>query len=662
MISDDREILIRALKREKAARKEAEKILEEKSLEFYEISRKLDIANVALGKKSKQKKQPKVQYSSLPDAIVRIDLKGNILKMNEAAVALFGYNVAQESVNALNLIHRDDFSYTMNSFKELLNKGTFTDFVARVYTKNGPPKLVHINSSLVYNSEGIAFGAEGIVRDITEESRSRRLIETQRAELSAIVNHSPLGITLTEKGVIKKHNKAFQDMIGYSNTEMRNFNPIHLIREEDKASFIKLKNDFNSGLKNYAEYISLLIKKDGSLILAKIIVSSILDEKKHPKYVLFMFEDITEKEEQNKLFKEQQRQLKIIVENSPLGIILIKDNVITRANHTFESIMGYSQEELNNISILDITSKKDIEKTKGFLNKVQSDSQSNTTLKHRLVKKNLSQITVKTNVSTVNNQAGDPDYLVVMIEDITEHEKTEKQKGRLLKKLKISNKDLQEYAHVVSHDLKSPLRNINTLTSWVKEDYQLMDKVSGLKHLNLIDSMVEKMESLINGVLTYSKVVNTKVKNKEVSLDQTFKDILDIVFIPTHISFSIPKKLPTVIGDEIRMQQLFQNLICNSIKYIDKKEGKIEIGCTNEKQHSIISIKDNGMGINPKYHHKIFEMFQTLNAEEKNNTYGIGLTIAKKIVELFDGEIYLKSKEGIGTTFFVKLKKSRQII
>jgi len=662
MVSDDREILIRALKREKAARKEAEKILEEKSLEFYEISKKLELANMALDKKSKQKKQPKVQYSSLPDAIVRMDLKGNILKMNEAAVALFGYNVAQEPVNALNLIHRDDFSYAMTSFKELLNKGAFTDYVARVYTKNGPPKLVHINSSLIYNTEGIAFGAEGIVRDITEESRSRKLIETQRAELSAIVNHSPLGITLTEKGVIKKHNKAFQDMIGYSNTEMRNFNPIHLIRKEDQASFTKLKNDFNSGLKNYAEYISLLVKKDGSLILAKIIVSSILDENKHPKYVLFMFEDITEKEEQNKLFKEQQRQLKIIVENSPLGIILIKDNEITRANHTFETIIGYSQEELANTSILDITSKQDIKKTSDFLNKVQRDSQGKTTLKHRLIKKDFSHITVKTNVSTVTNQEGGIDYLVVMIEDITEHQKTEEQKENLLKKLKISNKDLQEYAHVVSHDLKSPLRNINTLISWVKEDYQLMDKVSGFKHLNLIDSTVEKMENLINGVLTYSRVINSKVNNKKVSLDQTFKDILNIVFIPTHISFSIPEKLPTVIGDEIRMQQLFQNLICNSIKYIDKKEGKIEIGCTDENEHCIISIKDNGMGINPKYHHKIFEMFQTLDTEEKNNTYGIGLSIVKKIVELFDGEIYLNSEEGIGSTFFVKLKKSPQII
>ncbi len=451
----EREILIRALKREKAARKQAEKILEEKSLEYYEISRKLKIANNTTSKKPKHTNQPKIQYSSLPDAMVRMDLKGNILKMNEAAVDLFGYNSEKEYVNAKNLIHRDDFSYAMKCFNELLKRGRFTDYVARVYTKNEPSKRVHINANIVYDSMGRPIGAQGIIHDITKESRVRTIIETQRAELAAIVNHSPLGITLTEQGELKKYNKAFQNMIGYTSTEMLNLNPEDLVRNKDLIDYNKFKNDFDSGLKSHSEYISHMTKKDGSIILVKIIVTSILDENKYPRYRLSMFEDITKKSKQDKLVIEQQKQLKIIVENSPLGILLIKNKIIHTANETFQTLLGYSQKELTKMTMREFIYEQDIEKTKTFVRKIEKGAQNPVVLIHRLVKKNKSLVTVKASVSAVTNQVGNLDYMVAVFEDISKQEKTKKQKEKLLKKLKISNKQLQGYAHVVSHDLKS---------------------------------------------------------------------------------------------------------------------------------------------------------------------------------------------------------------
>ena len=155
---------------------------------------------------------------------------------------------------------------------------------------------------------------------------------------------------------------------------------------------------------------------------------------------------------------------------------------------------------------------------------------------------------------------------------------------KLLKNLETKNNELSDYAHMISHDLKSPLRTINTLTEWFKEDYS--DKVDdkGKETLNQIANNVEKMDDLISGILNYATISEAQIESYDVDLNNLIADILNIIFIPETITFNINKKLPIVKGDKFRLQQLFQNLIDNAIKYNDKAEGLIEIGTFNEKR------------------------------------------------------------------------------
>ncbi|WP_282041590.1 sensor histidine kinase [Winogradskyella flava] len=225
---------------------------------------------------------------------------------------------------------------------------------------------------------------------------------------------------------------------------------------------------------------------------------------------------------------------------------------------------------------------------------------------------------------------------------------------KLLKSLEIQNQELSDYAHMVSHDLKSPLRSIDTLTAWLKDDYSDKLDASGNKNLGLIRNSVEKMDTLINGILAYSTIGKNRFEVYDVDLNNLVKDVLSLIRIPDHIDI-ITQDLPVIKGDKYRLQQLFQNLITNAVAYNDKDKGLVEIDVKDQNEFWQFSVKDNGIGIEETYFEKIFKTFQKLENNEAST--GIGLSIVKKIVDLYGGTIWLTSELGKGTTFYFTLKK-----
>ena len=280
----------------------------------------------------------------------------------------------------------------------------------------------------------------------------------------------------------------------------------------------------------------------------------------------------------------------------------------------------------------------------------------NFSINKRYKKKDGTFVWAKTSVAAVRNPNGSILYQVALIEDITEQLKSEKQKEQLLENLERTNQDLKDYAHIVSHDLKSPLRNIYALVNWIKEDYSsAFDKI-GLDHLAMIEKTLEKMETLINDILSYSSVSNKEgLQSNPIDLNILIDEVKNIVLIPKNTIVTIKKKLPVINGDSIRIQQLFQNLIGNAVIYMDKENGMVEIDYEDKKNYYQFSIKDNGIGIKKEYHEKIFKMFESVG--NNKNSSGIGLAIVKKIVSLYEGDIWLESTPGVGTTFYFTLKK-----
>ncbi|TYP96710.1 phospho-acceptor domain-containing protein [Tenacibaculum adriaticum] len=229
------------------------------------------------------------------------------------------------------------------------------------------------------------------------------------------------------------------------------------------------------------------------------------------------------------------------------------------------------------------------------------------------------------------------------------------QKERLLENLEKQNQELNEYAHIVSHDLKSPLRIIDTVTNWLIEDYKDVMNNECQGNLQLILNNVEKMDSLICDILDYSTIDKAETNIYDVDLQHLVTEIINIIHIPAHINVKIIETLPIVKGDKFRLQQLFQNLLINAVNYIDKPKGKVEVGVEERNGFWQFYIRDNGKGIPEMYYEKIFKVFQKLENNEKST--GIGLAIVKKIIDYYGGSISLDSQINKGTTFYFTLPK-----
>ena len=242
-------------------------------------------------------------------------------------------------------------------------------------------------------------------------------------------------------------------------------------------------------------------------------------------------------------------------------------------------------------------------------------------------------------------------------EEVGQRRKAEESQVRLMAKLEGSNQELVDFAHIVSHDLKAPLRGIAGMVNLLLRDYS--DRIDE-KGQELIGSLVHnanRMQALIDGILEYSKIGHGGESRSVVELSEVVRRVMDLIVPLPHLTISIADDLPRVWGNRVRLQQVFQNLIGNAVKYIDKPEGEIRIGCVDAGEYWQFSVADNGVGVERHQFDRIFQIFQTLAPVGRSEGTGIGLTVVKKIIEKYGGKIWVESEVGVGSTFFFTLPK-----
>ncbi|MCP6762469.1 MAG: ATP-binding protein [Fischerella sp. CENA71] len=242
-------------------------------------------------------------------------------------------------------------------------------------------------------------------------------------------------------------------------------------------------------------------------------------------------------------------------------------------------------------------------------------------------------------------------------QEVIQRQQSQEKMALLLKELESTNQELNDFAYIVSHDLKAPLRGISSLSEWLVSDYADKLDDEGKQLINLLIARVKKIYSLIDAILQYSRIGRIKEEIRQVNLNDVVTEVTELLEPIENIQINITNELPIVSGEKTRIEQVFQNLLSNAIKFIDKPQGKITIACTEKNGYWQISVKDNGPGIEKEHFERIFKIFQKLSDNKNLESTGIGLAIVKKIVEMYGGEVWVESELGVGTTFFFTLKK-----
>ncbi|WP_339623190.1 PAS domain S-box protein [uncultured Winogradskyella sp.] len=659
MQNEDIEVYKRALAREKASRKAAEEILEAKSAALYETSKKLQESNKKLEWLVK-KKTSELQgvFENIVDAYIVMDLWGNVLKMNEAAINLLGYDNNETAFNLLELADISEADNVMNAFETLITEGSVTDFHVKINTKNHAQRLAHINASIIIDENNKPIAAQGIVRDITKEKEAEDLLIESESRLSTLILNLDSGVLLeNENREIVLTNNQFCDLFSIPVA------PNLLVGQDCSDSAEQSKVQFQNPEEFVSRINDVLLKRE--VVIAdelkmtngKILERDYIPIFKNSEYKghLWSYRDVTLKRNYRQSLEAQRAKYQGIIANMNLGLVEVNnDDEILMVNQSFEEISGYTEAEIIGKKAIDV-----------FLKNKEQDVIISEYDKRKEGKSNSYELEVQIKNGETRYWliSGAPNYNIngevvgsIGIHlDITNLKSLQLQKENLLSKLEKSNDELQEYAHIVSHDLKSPLRSIDALISWIKEDNkEKLDEVT-LQNFAHIGTTLEKMEQLISDVLDYSSVGAEDTLKESVDLDVLINELLSILYVPNHITIAVANKLPIIRAYETKLQQLFQNLISNAVKFIDKPEGKISINVISKGDYYEFSVTDNGIGIEQKYHDKIFKIFHSLKKSKEST--GIGLSIVKKIVSLHKGEIWLESTPGLGTTFYFTLKK-----
>ncbi|MEM8998930.1 MAG: PAS domain S-box protein [Bacteroidota bacterium] len=783
---DEVSVLKRALLRERNARKAAERLLEDKSKELYDASLHLKEVNGQL-ESLLNKKGEKIDgaFINLIDPYVVMDLTTQVINMNVSAKEFLGYDNTKETVVLSNLVHEDFLEYTVESFKTLLTVGVLKNYNAKIITKSAGEKYVNINASLIYNEKGAPIAAQGVIRDVTMEMEIKQLLKEQKKQQDIIVENSSLGILLIVQDKIVKANRAFVEMLGYSENELKKLSIDELSTIYDASLYEKLLKKAAKESSDKLVIVRRFHKKNGDVIYGKTSITSLRDEQGKVHQKVAMIEDVTKDLQSEEKLKASQERLSKLMGNLQTGILFEDENrKIVLANQKFcdlfkipvspDAMKGvdckkslgkykhmfvepeYLENRIEHIvqnrelvlsdelelndgrtferdyiplfindeykghlwSYTDITLKKnyrknleaqkekyssiianmnlglvEVDNSEKILMVNQSFCEMSGYLKEELIGKNMLEMVRfdDANIQKIKEQSqkrtkgisdsyevdvkikgkikkhwlisGAPRYnelgdvvgSIGVHLDITDQKDLELQKENLLKKLESSNKGLQEYAHIVSHDLKSPLRSVSALATWLYDDYKDKLDESGLYNLKMMQEKVEGMDKLIDGILKYSTVNSDALDTTDVDVNEVVKEIEEIIFIPDHVHIKVLRQLPIIRADKTKVHQLFQNFLSNAVVNIDKEKGWVEIDCKELDTHWQFSIRDNGVGIPKEYHEKIFQIFQSIGNNERST--GIGLSIVKKIIDRYEGKVWLESQIGMGTTFYFTFKK-----
>lgn len=460
------------------------------------------------------------------------------------------------------------------------------------------------------------------------------------------------------KMVTERVNTAMVEMLGYGKLDIVGrsiFDPM-LVDEENAQIFADEIKRRGAGKRGPYD-VEINHRTGGKVhMLVEAVPISVDQETGRPLQSLGIFVNLTERKKMEDKIVQLMMEQQIILHTSPIGIALVVSRKIQWLNAALAKITGYTENELRG----SLTDKLYISE-EGLK---ESAAKANTTLargdtyevEQPMRRKDGSVFQARIIATAID--PGEPQRGTIFImEDISERKGREKERDAFIEALNRSNEELKEFAYIVSHDLKAPLRAIGSLAEWISIDYADKLDEEGRENLALLLGRTKRMNALIEGILRYSRLSRMKPERDNLDANRIAGLVISALAPPDNITVRVEGTLPAVTYDRTHLEQLFQNLISNAIKHMGKPTGEVVISCRDADSAWEFCVRDTGQGIEEKHFERIFKIFQSLKPRDELESTGIGLTLVKKIVETNSGAVWIKSAVGEGSEFHFTIPK-----
>jgi PAS domain S-box-containing protein len=596
-------------------------------------------------------------FDNVVDGILILNERGYIQSANAAASEIFGYEASQ--VQGLHLqrlmaeVFAEDSGQVMRSLV-----GTQRDKLRLQQETVGRCKdgktfpMEFAISQMPLDNESLFIA---IVRDITDRKQEKETLLKQ-AHLLDLANDTIMVRNLND--TITYWNQGAERLYGWTSQEAVGQVVHTLLKTEfpqplEEIQQIVFKQGYWNGELSH-------VRRDGTPVAVATSWTLQRDEIGQPVAYLEIAQDITERKRSEAALRKSEELYRTLVKNFPNGAVFLFDQDLRYhiAEGTGLTTINLESEALTGKTIWETLPPQ----TAQLLEPIYRDALAG---KATVTEIPFGERLYCVYALPVSNEQGEVLSGMAMTQDITESKKAEEAlRSRAEELARIStilaqttaslekrNAELDQFGYIVSHDLKAPLRAIANLTQWLEEDLEEYLTEETQHHMDLLQGRVQRMEALINGLLQYSRVGRVRTELELVDVEALLSDVIDSLAPPPQFAIEVIPPMPTLWTQRLPLEQVFANLISNGIKHNPQRNGRIAIWVAEQTDFYEFAVADNGSGIAPEFHEKVFVIFQTLEARDKVENTGVGLAIVKKIIEDKGGTISLDSDQGRGATF-----------
>lgn len=588
--------------------------------------------------------------------------------MNARFWEVLGYNpneMPHSSSAWQNIINPDDLkTATDNFFKHCENPKYPYDQVVRYTHKDGSTVWIRCRGMAIRDANGKPVRMLGAHQEVTAFKRAEESVLQQSGIINSLLDGIPDLIFFKDKnGTYLGCNPRFAELVGRKREDVVGKTDYDFF-DKETADFFRYHDNEMLKLLNTRHNNEWLTYPDGRKIYADTIKTPYFNSKGGLIGVLGIARDITERYEA----EQKIRMFKTISDNAVEGkaIADLEGNIVY-VNKFWAEIHGFTQEELagKHLSVFHTPQQlKEVEGVLAALFKYGYFEPQDIGHVHR----NGTEFPMLMSGTAINDSSGNPEYISSTAIDITERKaaelelinaKTELEKRKL--QLENSNKELEAFSYSVSHDLRAPLRHINGYVDMLNKRYRDELPEKARQYLDVISGASQKMGTLIDDLLHYSRTGRQEVRKTVVDMNLPLMEVIEELKSDAKerkINWEV-SKLPKVYADYTLIKQVWANMLGNAFKYTSKRQtAEIFVIYTEDDKEFVFCVSDNGDGFDMKYVHKLFGVFQRLHTEAEFEGTGIGLANVQRIVHKHNGRVWAESKQGEGAKFYFTLPKN----